>query len=670
MRLFLFSLLGNDKDIPYYRGQDLMQLSSKHILLFLFWIVSSITGLTQDYQPKEENGKWGFVNSKNEWVIKPKYIAVNKFSEGLAAVQKGIKWGFINTNGDYVVKPVYGYVNDFNEGKAAVLSFKPLEGTTKEDKLKHKWGFINKLGEMIIPFSFRNTFPFENDIALVANWGQQDKELYMINPQGKAVSPPFVAKETYTENLLKIKNIRINGDSTYKYISKTGESKTQWYINNFEYKDFPVKVYLPSDLRNDTIPTNAFKGDSKERLCAMMDKRGGVFTIWFNKINVFSKGYAPAQFNRSWGIIDTNYKWIVTPRYNDIELIEEGFYQATIDLNRSVLLDEQGNVLSEEVGAIESFNDQFFLMSYSNKFGGKIITSRALFDKKGKQRTGWYQNINSFYNGFTRIEEQKTTRFSNDSIGTYNWYNYAVDSTGDVMCFWRAENKIEWDKSFRIFKDSILNFLYAPDIDYHLTKEYFNKVFIKDFIIDVKKGNILFQGGNYNDGMALVSRKIGVIKKTIHGLEFTMDDIRYGYINWLGKLVIPYKYKEASSFSDGKAIIADNNKYGAIDFTGRIIIKPQHQLMGNFGNNLAPVFKDSTWGYINASNRLIIPYEYDEARPFKFGYASVKKGKEWGVVDLSGKVVLAFNYRKAPIPKSTNQIEVLEKGVGYVIVDL
>jgi len=315
-----------------------MQIRLKYFIISLFWTVSPHLGVAQEYTPKEDKGKWGFVNSKNEWVIKPKYIAVNNFSEGLAAVQKGIKWGFINTNGDYVVKPVYGYVHDFKEGKAAVLSFKPLPGTSREEKLKHKWGFVNKLGEMVIPFSFRNTFPFENNIALVANWGQHDKELYMIDPNGKAISPPFVSKENYNESTLKIKNIRINGDSTYMYITKTGDSKTKWYINNFKFKDFPTKVFLPSDLRNDTIPTDAFKGDSKEKLCAMMNEKGEIFSIWFNKIGKFTLGHAPAQYNRKWGIINNQYEWVIEPIYNDIELIEKGFYQATIELNKSVFI--------------------------------------------------------------------------------------------------------------------------------------------------------------------------------------------------------------------------------------------------------------------------------------------------------------------------------------------
>ena len=149
--------------------------SKKIIFISLVWLFAIPIGFSQDYIPKEENGKWGFVNASNEWAIKPKFVAVNNFSEGLAAVQKGIKWGFINMNGDFVVKPVYGYVNDFKEGKAGVLSFKPLRGTTKEDKLKHKWGFINKTGNLIIPFSFRNIFSFEDGIALVANGGNKTR---------------------------------------------------------------------------------------------------------------------------------------------------------------------------------------------------------------------------------------------------------------------------------------------------------------------------------------------------------------------------------------------------------------------------------------------------------------------------------------------------------------
>ena len=58
------------------------------------------------------------------------YDEVSPFSEGLSAVRVGDKWGFINQKNEMVVKPQFEGVRDFSEGLAAV-------------KIGGFWGFIN-----------------------------------------------------------------------------------------------------------------------------------------------------------------------------------------------------------------------------------------------------------------------------------------------------------------------------------------------------------------------------------------------------------------------------------------------------------------------------------------------------------------------------------------------
>ncbi len=47
------------------------------------------------------NGRWGFVNEKQGWVIAPKYDDARPFQNGKAAVRQGGKWGFINRRGEW-----------------------------------------------------------------------------------------------------------------------------------------------------------------------------------------------------------------------------------------------------------------------------------------------------------------------------------------------------------------------------------------------------------------------------------------------------------------------------------------------------------------------------------------------------------------------------------------
>lgn len=67
----------------------------------------------------------------------PRYQNVRSFSEGLAPVQTSSgKWGYINTNNQFVIPPKFEDAQEFKSDRAAV-------------KLNNKWGFINKKGEWL-----------------------------------------------------------------------------------------------------------------------------------------------------------------------------------------------------------------------------------------------------------------------------------------------------------------------------------------------------------------------------------------------------------------------------------------------------------------------------------------------------------------------------------------
>jgi hypothetical protein len=67
----------------------------------------------------------------------PKYQNVRSYSEGLAAVQVGNgKWGFVNEKQTWVIPAKFEDAGAFKDGKAKA-------------KLNGKWGFINKRGEWL-----------------------------------------------------------------------------------------------------------------------------------------------------------------------------------------------------------------------------------------------------------------------------------------------------------------------------------------------------------------------------------------------------------------------------------------------------------------------------------------------------------------------------------------
>ena len=164
---------------------------------------------------------------------------------------------------------------------------------------------------------------------------------------------------------------------------------------------------------------------------------------------------------------------------------------------------------------------------------------------------------------------------------------------------------------------------------------------------------------SFSEGLALVSTdsidENGYIQK------------KAGYIDKTGNYVIEPKFDYAFSpglycafsFSDGVARIVNSDgrtyfKYGYIDKTGEYIIEPQFEAANDFKNGIASVKKDGKWGYINKQGEAILPIEYEAAYGTDGTYFTVGKtvGEtvKYGVVDADGKTVLPFIFEDLSTP--------------------
>lgn len=138
---------------------------------------------------------------------------VSKYNEGLINCSENEDWGFIDINGNFVIAPTYKYTREFSEGKAAV-SPKKING--KENK-KELYAFINKDNEIIIPPLFTGAdIHFSEDMCAVWNKGYG-----YIDNVGELVIPcDFYVGQHFSNGLAVVK--QNNKDKGYGYIDKTG----------------------------------------------------------------------------------------------------------------------------------------------------------------------------------------------------------------------------------------------------------------------------------------------------------------------------------------------------------------------------------------------------------------------------------------------------------------
>jgi hypothetical protein len=635
----------------------------KYLVLILILFSAIVLTWAQELIPKEKKNKWGFVNKNNEWVIKAKFSEVKNFKEGLACVRVKKKWGFINTQGKKAIPFQYSKAKSFENGLAAVRSFSTLPGNTRESNNQYKWGYIEQSGNQNIPYLFKAVNDFDKkERALVQLFEMKSNEFFWINPQGEAISPPFTHKEKIGETY-KVENIRNDGVKVYRYLSISGTPITEWYLNDFSLDKQLIKVWLPSKTDNDTVQETAFKGNVKNKLCAFIDKEGKVLSPWYSEIKDFVSGYAPVRHNHKYGFIDSNFTLVKKPTYRELNLLQDNIYKGQIEYGKTALLDQKGKELSLYCFDFEPYQGKLFLGKHQLKSSYRSENKYALFDESGNQKTSWYNKIHAIHNSIVRVEDERATYNGKNNLEYEVNYNYVSLETGELISTWRPSVTLSWEKGK---EDSILTYLFLSTSIINLEKAFFKSVFIKEFNYLKNEKKITFTGGDFHNGMALVAKKGEETTTIKNGIEFKGQSTLYGYIDWYGDLVIPYRYKQGAAFRDQYAVVGDGNLYGAINSKGRKVLPNKQLILGAYGSGLFPFLdKDGHWGYINRESRVQIKPQYDQALPFSYGYASVKKGRYWGLIDVMGNELMKFDYRKPMEMISPLKVRYLKNGIGY-----
>ena len=100
------------------------------------------------------------------------------------------------------------------------------------------------------------------------------------------------------------------------------------------------------------------------------------------------------------------------------------------------------------------------------------------------------------------------------------------------------------------------------------------------------------------------------------GMIMVVKDSLYGFFDTLGHQRIPFRYRAASSFNEGLAVVAvdiDSTllQYGYIDHDGNTVIAPQYDYAFPFYEGFAVVKKYERYGMINRKNKEVFPIKYE-----------------------------------------------------------
>lgn len=397
-----------------------MIVSARHILL-VFTMLSIATlfpSCTQEeqnprYYVMRQGNFYGYMDADGEPVIGATYNYAMPFSEGLAAVNVGGtpygkdmpvngKWGFINKLDTFVINPNFksppngglpvlydqlstvlheGYI--FSEGFAAVYtednewvyidhSGKPrIQGLGLQSARRFveglaavcqngRWGYIDTTGHFAIAPQYLFPLNFKEGYAMVFN---ENQEMMCIDKAGIRRFEYYRLMDRFHQGIAPIK-ANLKGERIKPYdevkFSVINEQGDQLFEPQFEdagrFGEGLIPVLIGADPQQvRELPRQISMVESEGGRWGYADLTGKIIiNPLFQEAKGFSEGLAGVKVNGSWGFINRKGKIVIEPGFRRIDYFQNGFCRVTLGtpynqyFNKFALINRSGDIIYVE----------------------------------------------------------------------------------------------------------------------------------------------------------------------------------------------------------------------------------------------------------------------------------------------------------------------------------
>ena len=289
--------------------------------------------------PIKEYGKWGYINSEGQIVIKCQFDGARPFSEGLAAILIDTLWGFIDTTGKIVIKPKYYGIYQFSNGLCNVIIKKD---TTFKNAFIRKDGSIAFISENSDFSNFaygRATVEINNEVCVVDTLGRVVFNTHYQYGGGSPLQDGIV--EVWGGKSEYEKGYSWASLDTTRYYNRDGKLLLEipgMGFSNFNnglaivqidtqevFINKKGKIKIRPELPN--LVCHEFSDGLAQVIIAGYDHKSGfidttgkvVIPIQYSEIRDFTEGFAAFREKEVWGFIDKKGKVIIKPQFEQIE---------------------------------------------------------------------------------------------------------------------------------------------------------------------------------------------------------------------------------------------------------------------------------------------------------------------------------------------------------------
>lgn len=214
----------------------------------------------------------------------------------------GDRYGYVNVLGEFVVPPKYVFGGDFVEGLALVSS----DGVS--------YGFIDRLGNTAIPESFQFATPFNGGLSvagITGSGGNGDRAIF-IDRDGANVfgETSYSTAQPFSEGMAAVKT----DDGRFGFVDRSGALAIP---AGFDFA-LPFSEGLAPVVVGDKV--------------GYADRRGvTVIDPQFDAGDSFSEGLAAVALTGTVGYIDHTGKFVIEPQFDRAERFSDGLAIAVRD---------------------------------------------------------------------------------------------------------------------------------------------------------------------------------------------------------------------------------------------------------------------------------------------------------------------------------------------------
>lgn len=530
------------------------------------------------------------------------------------------KFGFVNAIGDTIIPPIYDYAEPFSEGLALV---KQLKG----------YKLIDTNGRMWDIFALKKNLVFRYD------WGQYHSGMPLLIPVWEckyldltgnvALKIPYRDAESFRNNKAKVYKA-----DQYAYINHFGMIVENWKQIPDDYRAVKYKGYYGFINKNGKLVIDyqyikAFdfkngiaKVTPDGKKWAIINKKGKYISQFYEKINDFDNGVAIVKIGNYFGFINEQGKFL-SGWYEQIQQMDSLLYR--VKKSDKFALVSAGYQVTKWYDNIERYNENYWIAQDGDKF--------AFLNKYGAYIVGWYNKL-----WIDPRNPEIILVKLNDKYGFYNIKNFYISPLFDSLVFNEGIAMVKSNNKYgfiNLFGKQITN------IEFDKATPFNNAIATIE-----KNDKVAYIN---TEGKLIIDwiDKNVIVKNPPPGLYVVKVGDKYGFQTINGRRVIPAIYDYAEPFSEGLALVKFEPIKMLIDTLGNL--KPLHvypkdksiRLDWGYRHSNKPIII-TTWktiAYINPEGKKVLFVPYDDAESFKGGRAKVYKGDKYNYIDKKGNLL-------------------------------